>query len=459
MRQRLAQALGEFGEADRHRADIDHRLGGRARHLVDDAQIALAQFVRRLGQLGVDDDDVGVGIVDHDLDRLHVDGGIDHRGEAGVERIADDRAGAQHLCQFVVGAPAQGRKIQPGRKEGVDQQATLAARQGDGGEAVALRRIGMNEAFGGLDQFVEAAGADHAFARRDRIEGLDRAGERAGVRHGGGASALGRPELERDHRLAGRACGLAGFAEHLGVAHAFQVDHDHADGGIGGEIAHQIGCFEAGLVAGRDHVADADAAIFQRLADRHHDRAGLAGDRHGARFHGDDAVVDVGEHLFAGAQIAEAIRTGDRKAGLPDRGLQFHREPLAFLVLQFAEARGDDGRRARAGCGRVADHLDREAGRYQHQHVVRLVREAFEILVAGYAPDGFALGIDRVKTALELVLDQVVPDALGIVARLVGGPDQHDVARMQHRMDALDDVAGIRRGRPFFGWSGDRHGA
>ena len=262
----------------------------------------------------------------------------------------------------------------------------------------------MDEAFGGLDQFVEAAGADHAFPGRDRIEGLDRAGQRAGMRHGGGASALGRPELERDHRLAGGARGLAGLAEHLGVAHAFQIDHDHADGRIGGEIAHQVRRFEAGLVAGRDHVADADAAILQRLADRHHDRAGLAGDRHRARFHGDDAVVDVGEHLFAGAEIAEAIRTGDRKPGLPDRLLQFHREPLAFLVLQFAEARGDDGRRARAGRGRVADHLDREAGRYQHQHVIGLVRQAGKILVAGHAPDRFALGIDRVKPASNLYL-------------------------------------------------------
>ena len=97
----LRKALGEFGEADRHRADIDHRLAGGAGHLVDDAQIALAQFMRRLRQFGVDDDDVGVGIVDHDLDRLHVDGGIDHRGKAGVERIADDAAGAEHLCQFL----------------------------------------------------------------------------------------------------------------------------------------------------------------------------------------------------------------------------------------------------------------------------------------------------------------------------------------------------------------------
>ncbi len=294
--------------------------------------------MRRLRQFSVDDDDVGVGVVDHDLDRLHVDGGIDHGGEARIERIADDRTRAQHFCQLVAGVLAQRRKIQTGRKEGVNQEAALAPRQRDRREAVALRRIGMDETFGGLDQLIETAHPDHAFAGRDRIERLDRAGERAGVRHRRGAAALGRPEFQGDHGLAGRARGLAGLAESLGVAHALEIDHDHAYARIGRKIAHQVRGLEAGLVAGRDHVADADAAILQRLPDRHHDGAGLPCDRHRTRFHGDDAVVDVGEQIFAGAQIAEAIRAGDGKAGLPDRLLQLHGEFLAFIVLQFAEA-------------------------------------------------------------------------------------------------------------------------
>ena len=221
------------------------------------------------------------------------------------------------------------------------------------------------------------------------------------MRHGSGASALGRPEFERDHRLAGGARGLAGFAEYLGVAHAFEIDHDDADGGVGREIAHQVGRLEAGLVSGRDHVADADAAILERLSDRHHDRAGLTGDRDGSGLHRDDAVVDVGEQVFAGAEIAEAVRAGDRKPGLANRLLQLGGEPLAFIVLQFAEARGHDGRRARAGRRGVADDLNREARRHQHQHVIGLVRQAGKILVAGNAPDRFALGVDGIKLAFE----------------------------------------------------------
>ena len=335
--------------------------------------------------------------------------------------------------------------------ERVNQQAALAAGQRNRGEPIAFGRIGMDEALSGLDQFVEAAHPDHAFAGGDGIERFDRAGQRAGVRHGGGAAALGRAEFERDHRLAGSARGLAGVAEHLGVAHALQVHHDRAYARIGGEIAHQVRRFETGLVAGRDHVADADAAILQRLADRHHDRAGLAGDRHRTRFHGDDAVVDVGEQFFAGAEIAEAIGASDGETGFADRRLQFAGQPLAFIVLQFAEARSHDGRGAGARRRRIPDHLYREARRHQHQHVIGLVRQAGEILVAGHAPDGFALGVDRIKPAFELVLDQVVPDPLGVIAGLVGSADQHDVARMQHRMNAFDDVAGIRRRRPLSG--------
>ena len=81
--------------------------------------------------------------------------------------------------------------------------------------------------------------------------------------------------------------------------------------------------------------------------------------------------------------------------------------------------------------------------------MIGLFREAREILVAGHAPDLLALGVDRVEPARVFVLDQIVPDALGIVARLVGGADQHDVARMQHRVNALDDMAGVRSGLPF----------
>ncbi len=400
--------------------------------------------MRRLGQFGVDDDDVGVGIVDHDLDRLHIDGRIDHRGKACIERIADDAAGAEHFCKLVGGIPAQRIEIQAGRGEGVDQQTALAARQRHRGEARGLGRFGMDETLGGFDHFVEAAHADHAFARRDGVEGLDRARERAGMRHGGGASAFGRTELERDHRLAGGARGLAGFAEDLGVPHAFEIDHDHADGRIGREIGHQVRSLQASLVAGCHHIADADAAVLQRLADRHHDRAGLTGDRYRTWFHRDHAVVDVGEHLLAGAEIAKAIRAGNGKAGLLDGLLQFGGELLAFLVLQFAEAGGDDGRRARACRRCVAEHLYCEACRHQHQHVIRFVRQADKILVAGNAPDGFPPGIERIKPAFELIFNQVVPDAFGVVARFVRRADQHDIAWMQHGVNIFDDVAGIR---------------
>src|SRR6185437_13100455 len=53
-----------------------------------------------------------------------------------------------------------------------------------------------------------------------------------------------------------------------------------------------------------------------------------------------------------------------------------------------------------------------------------------------------------IEAALVLILDQIGPDAFGIIAGLVGRADQHDVARMQHRVDALDNRACVRRRRP-----------
>jgi hypothetical protein len=309
----------------------------------------------------------------------------------------------------------------------------------------------VDEAFGGLDQFVEPGHADHAFPGCNRIERLDRACERAGMRHRGGATTLRRSELERDHRLARGARGFAGVAKRPGVAHAFEIDHDNLDAWILGEIAHQVRCLEPGLVARGHHVADTDAAILQRLSDRHDDGAGLPGDRHRALFHGDQAVVDIGEELFAGAQIAEAVRAGDGESRFVHGLLQLGGELLAFRVLQLAEARGDDGGRPRTGRGSVADHLHGKACGHQHQNMIGLFRQARKILVTRHAPDGLALGVDRIEPALEAVFDQIVPDALCVIARLVGRAHQHDVVRMQHGVNALDDVARIGRRRPWAG--------
>src|SRR5205085_3014377 len=64
------------------------------------------------------------------------------------------------------------------------------------------------------------------------------------------------------------------------------------------------------------------------------------------------------------------------------------------------------------------------------------------------------LGVDRIEAALVAVFDEIVPDAFGIIAGLVGGADQHDVAGVQHRVHAFDDGAGVFRGRPFAGRAG-----
>ena len=259
--------------------------------------------------------------------------------------------------------------------------------------------------------------------------------------HCRGSSAFRCAEFERDDGLARGARRLAGFTEGLGVAHALEIDHDDADAGIRGKVGHEIGGLKSGLVSRRDHVADANTAILERLTKRHHDRAGLSGDRDGASLHRHDAIVDVREQLFAGAEIAEAIGTGNGEAGFLDRLLQFDREPLAFGVLQFAEARCHDRGRAGPRRCRVPHDLHREPRRHQHQHVIRLVGQAGKVLVAGHAPDRFTLGVDRIQAAFEAVLDQVVPDPLRVVTRLVRCADQHDVARMKHRMDAFDGIA------------------
>ena len=78
---------------------------------------------------------------------------------------------------------ASGWNSQPVALRRVEQHAAERAGQRHGAEPPTGRRAGVDEQFGDLDRVVEGVGADHAHLARDRVERLDAAGERAGMRH------------------------------------------------------------------------------------------------------------------------------------------------------------------------------------------------------------------------------------------------------------------------------------
>ena len=107
----------------------------------------------------------------------------------------------------------------------------------------------VREIFGGLDRLVERVDADHADGLGDRVEALQRAGERAGMRERRLAAFLGAADLDRDHRLAGVARVLAGALELGRVPDRFDEAGDHPHMRIVGEIADVVRRVEPDLVA------------------------------------------------------------------------------------------------------------------------------------------------------------------------------------------------------------------
>ena len=226
--------------------------------------------------------------------------------------------------------------------------------------------------------FVERVDADDADGLGHRVEAVERAGERAGVRERGLAALLGAADLDRHHGLAGVARVFAGAPEFGRIADQLDEAGDHLHLRVVGEIADVVGRVEPDLVAGGERVARAHAARAERALDRHHDAAALAehGDRPG--FEVGDAVIGDGDELVGRGEIAEAVRPRHREAGLLDGAPELHAELAALGIAAFAEAAGEHGGAARIGLAGVDDGVDRRRARHDHHHMVGLLRQLVE---------------------------------------------------------------------------------
>ena len=151
---------------------------------------------------------LGIGIVDGS-DRLHVGRGST-TAENRVERIATMlRRGIFASCP----QPAVAQ-LQAADGEGIDQQAALACEITPPRAGSPLGRSARNEDVRvvSMTRLSFRAPGTHAFAGRDRVQRLlDRAGERAGMRHRGGAAAFGSASSQR---VMNSSCGQA-LAEHF----------------------------------------------------------------------------------------------------------------------------------------------------------------------------------------------------------------------------------------------------
>ncbi len=150
----------------------------------------------------------------------------------------------------------------------------------------------------------------HVVFAEHRVEHRVRAGERAGVRGDRRDALLRDADLHGDDRLAVRRRARERGAQPRAVAAAFEIDHDHARVGIVGEPFDAGGDIDAGLVAGRDEMAEAEPALDRLREEVGAERAALAddADRAGAR----PQRIEIGREgrVEAGMDVehAEAVR-------------------------------------------------------------------------------------------------------------------------------------------------------
>jgi hypothetical protein len=367
------------------------------------------------------------------VDAGHEVVGAAEHPETAVDRIAHQRADREHGVEARRRGGRKRRKFEAVALRRVEEEAAIGARERDRAQPAAGRRTGMHQQFGDLDCVVERVGANDADLPRDRVEGLDAAGERAGMGHGGAAPGFRLAELDRDDRLAGRARHAARRFERREPRDRLDIDDDDLQFRLVGEEGDVIGDREPDLVAAGDQVLRRDAALLQRLVGEDHHAAALADERHRASLHVQRTVLGQGYEPARRADIAHAVRSGDCEPGLRDHVGELTSERGAVAIEAFAETGRKDRGAARARGGATLERFDDASRGHQHHQMIGRLRKRAEIAVAGLTPDLGSTRIDEVDRAGKLVAVEVVPHPRGPAARPVAGADQNDITRRGER--------------------------
>ena len=348
----------------RGQRDEGHGLGrARGDIIVHKLDVFLATRRARFARNGLlQNDHVDIRIFLHRVDAGAIGVGALQNAETAIDGIGDQRSHAQNLVELFDGPRRERGKRQAIAFRGVEQQTAIGARQRDRAEPRAARRAGMGEQFAKLHRVIECVGADDAGLGRDRVEGGDRARERTRMRERRLATLLRLPELDRDDRLASRARVLAGGDEFINVGDGLDVNEDHFQRLVAGEIGDVVGDAQTRLVAAGNEVARAHAAFLQRLIDENHHAAALANERHLARRHVLPTILGERHETRGLANIAHAVRAGNADARPRDGLAQLLAERRASLVERLAKAGGKHRRAARARRRARGDRL-RHAGR------------------------------------------------------------------------------------------------
>ncbi len=244
----------------RRAPDDEDRLVGGLRHLDEVAGERLAEHLHRAGDR--DDEQVDVRIGDDQIEDAPAAGVGDGRA-AAVDGVRDAQVlGDQPVVQGALRLLRERRDPQPGGRDHVGHVRARAARDRVDADAVAGCGSRPCERGRGVEEVVEPVGTgDPELTEHGRGHRVG-SGEVAGVRHRHRLAFVGAPDLHDHHRLLQLGGVVGGEHEGAPVLEPFDVRGDHADVGLVGEVAREVGELEVDLVAGRRPMGEPDADLL-----------------------------------------------------------------------------------------------------------------------------------------------------------------------------------------------------
>ena len=242
-----------------------------------------------------------------------------------------------------------------------------------------------------------------------------------------------------------------------GRRNLFAIERDHAGGTVLSEELDEIGAFEAGLVAGRDHVAERKAEAIGGALEVAEQAATLP-DEGNTSFdvapclaceqHVQPHAVDVVRH-------AEAIGSHDRKSGRPRGGGD---GVLCRLITDLSKAGSEYHRRADLAARTGLDRFVNAGSRQREDSEVHALGQFVRALEHRPAIDRFGAAANQMDVALEVIELERLQDHLARAPGARRHSDDSHRSRSQEPGDGLGPARGLQTGHavPLSGWNMSR---
>ncbi len=258
------------------------------------------------------------------------------------------------------------------------------------------------------------------------------------------------PHLEHDHRLAVRTRRLQRFDEPGTIAYGFGIGDDDAHRRRPGQPQQAFGQLDVGLVAGRDPIADADAALSAKVAQVPAASATLAGDGHRPGGHAGlvQGLREGAEEAVVRIERSKTVRPQDAHRRVA-RDLRHGALPLRPGLVGFRESGGKDDHHPDALRGAGGERIQHLFGRQSDDGQIDRAGDRRERGMGRQALHQRPVRVDRIDGAAEAGLAQVADGAPADARRVVRSADDGHRSGLEQRRNRCHPGLGIVVASPF----------